>query len=80
MITLTETLTFSSPVNETPAEQIAKRQKAAFGFELNKPLIDKKDFLLRTKEQIQHSNNTGYLNQTPGIKQSLLGRQNGLRI
>lgn len=64
----------SGSIKIVPSEK--ETQKNIFGFELNKPLIDKKDFLLKTSEQMDHTNNTNYANQIPSIKQSLIGPTN----
>lgn len=60
----------SGSIKIVPNEK--ETQKNIFGFELNKPLIDKKDFLLKTNEQMNHTNNTSYANQLPSIKHSLI--------
>lgn len=61
----------SGSIKIIPPEK--ETQKNIFGFELNKPLIDKKDFVLKTSDQMTHTNNTSYANQIPGIKQALIG-------
>lgn len=40
----------------------------------NNSLLDKKDFILQTKDQMMHKNNTLYSNQSKNIKNALLGK------
>lgn len=65
-------ITLGSIINNDENKDHKEQQKQIFGFELNKPLIDKKDFLLQTSDQLKHKNNTLYANQIPAIKNSLI--------